>query len=144
VTAWPLAFVFALAFPVRSFSDERPRLSQKVSLPAGLHGVRVSPNGETNAVRYTVAYEAYWWNCVQVRAAELEGRCPSVCSGNAAATRGCTDGATKASSGIDGLLRRFSTEQVQQYLRTLALEPAGKVKMKGYFTDGPRAEKAPE
>ena len=136
------AFLIVLALPVMGLAGQRPSLSRKVSVPAGVEGAKISPNGQTNAVRYTAAYEAYWWNCVQVRAAALEERCPFTCSGNPAATQGCVDGATKASNGIDLLVRGFSKDQVEQYLRTLALDPTAQVKLKAYFTDGPRAKSA--
>jgi hypothetical protein len=71
------------------------------------------PNGQPEAVRYTVAYEAFWWNCVAVRAADLQGRCPFLASGTPGAAAGADDGAMNADKQIDRLLRKYSARSVQ-------------------------------
>ena len=124
--------------------DETLSLSPSVCVPSSIRAAERSPNGETNGVRYTAAFESYWWNCVMVKATALDARCPSTCSGNEAASQGCADGGVKASSGIDDLLRRFPKQRVVAYLQTLAQDSAGRLKAKRYFTSGPRAEKLPE
>jgi hypothetical protein len=144
VKTWRLLFLLSLASAIAGFGSDRPTLSCKVSVPPEARGADISPNGETNAVRYTAAYEAFWWNCVLVRAEALEARCPFMCSGDAAATLGCADGGAKASNDIDGLVRRFSRKQTREYLRTLAQDPAGRLRVKPYFGNGPRSETVPK
>ena len=144
MTTWRVPLLLLIALPTSGFGADQPRLSRKVSVPSSVKAAERSPNGETNGVRYTTAYEAYWWNCVLVRAESLEGRCPSACSGNDAATLGCADGSVKARNDIDELVLRFSGKRVREYLRTLAQGPAGRLKIKPYFSNGPQAEKPPE
>lgn len=103
-----------------------------------------SPTGEPESVRYTKSYEAFWWNCVMVKAASLEGRCPFTCSGTPAATYGCSDGADDAERQIRQLLKFHDKMKVQYYLRTMASDQEGKQKIKPYFPDGPHAEKITE
>jgi len=143
VTTWRLLFLLSLASVTAGASSEQPTLSCKVSVPPQARGAEKtekSPNGESNAVRYTTAYEAYWWNCVFVRADALDARCPFICSGNPAATLGCADGGAKATNDIDELVRRVSGKRTREYLRTLAHDPVGRLKIKPYFGSGPRAE----
>jgi hypothetical protein len=75
-----------------------------------------------------------------VRADYLEGRCPITCSGTAAATLGCRDGAIDANRQIDQLLKQFSAAKVQDYLRSLARNPEGLAKILPYFPCGARRE----
>lgn len=97
------------------------------------------PNGEPEPVRYTVAYKAFWWNCVAVRAANLGGRCPFLASGTPGAAAGGWDGAMNADRQIDGLLKKHAPLEVQKYLGSIASTPAAKEKMRPYF-DKPRPE----
>lgn len=103
-----------------------------------------SPTGEPESVRYTKSYEAFWWNCVIVRAEDLEGRCPFTCSGTPAATNGCMNGAMDADTRIDQLLKRYSATQVQDHLLSMAGNPEGRAKMKAYFPGGARSEQVPQ
>ncbi len=96
------------------------------------------PNGESESTRYTKSYEAYWWNCVMVRAKDLDARCPFICSGTPAATYGCRDGEMDANRQIDQLLKRYSSREVGGYLRSLARRPEAKEKIAPYFPDGPQ------
>lgn len=98
------------------------------------------PNGEPEPVRYSRAYEAFWWNCVAVRAAKLDGRCPFAASGTPAASAGAVDGAMNADEQIDGLLKHHSPSKVQRYLRTLASTKEAKRAMSPYF-DSPTPER---
>jgi hypothetical protein len=91
------------------------------------------PNGQPEPVRYSVAYEAFWWNCVAVRAADLRGRCPFVASGTPAASAGAMDGASNAADQIRRLQRKYAASVVQQYLNTIASQPEAKQKMRSYF-----------
>jgi hypothetical protein len=101
----------------------------------------MSPTGEPESVRYTKSYEAFWWNCVMVKAMSLEGRCPFTCSGTPAATYGCSDGAIDAERQIRQLLKVHDKMKVQDYLRTIASDQEGKEKIKPYFPHGPHAER---
>jgi hypothetical protein len=103
-----------------------------------------SPTGEPESVRYIKSYEAFWWNCVMVKAASLEGRCPFTCSGTPAATYGCADGAIDAERQIKQLLKVHDKMKVQHYLHTIASDQEGKEKIRSYFPDGPHAEKITE
>ena len=98
------------------------------------------PNGEPESIRYTKAYEAFWWNCVMVKAGDIEGRCPFTCSGTPAATYGCSDGAIDAENQIRQALEDHDVNEVIKYLKTLAQDQSGLEKLKAYFPDGPRAE----
>src|SRR6185437_8011681 len=64
-----------------------------------------SPNGQPEPVRYTVAYGAFWWNCVAVRAGDLQARCPFLASGTPATAAGAADGALNADKQIESLLK---------------------------------------
>lgn len=100
-----------------------------------------SPTGEPESVRYTKSYEAFWWNCVMLKAKDPKGRCPSTCSGTPAANYGCLAGARDAERQITQLVRVHDKTKVQHYLQSLASDPEGAAKIKPYFPDGPRAEK---
>src|SRR5258706_10556169 len=58
------------------------------------------PTGKQEQISYIVAYEAFWWNCVAVRAAGLQRRCPFTASGTPAASAGARDGALNADGQI--------------------------------------------
>ena len=96
-------------------------------------------NGEPEPVRYKVAYEAFWWNCVAIRAANLNARCPFMASGTPAASAGGTDGAMNADSQIEGLLKKHAANEVQKYLQSIAGTSKARDKMRPYF-DKPRAD----
>jgi hypothetical protein len=80
-----------------------------------------------------MAYEAFWWNCVMVKANDLDARCPFGCSGTPAATYGCAEGEADADRQVTRLLSEYSSEGVRGYLRTLAMSTQGKEKIKSYF-----------
>jgi hypothetical protein len=98
-----------------------------------------SPTGEPEFVRYTKAYEAFWWNCVMVRAEDLEGLCPFTCNGTPAAASGCSAGAADADGKINRLLERHSAADALGYLRSLARSSEGASKITPYFPNGPRS-----
>jgi hypothetical protein len=100
----------------------------------------ISPTGEPESVRYKESYEAFWWNCVMMKAVNLESRCPFTCSGTPAATYGCSDGAIDAERQIKQLLKVHDKMKVKDYLQTVASNQEGKEKIKSYFPDRPRAE----
>jgi hypothetical protein len=91
------------------------------------------PNGEPEPVRYTAAYEAFWWNCVAVRAADLQARCKFQASGTPAATAGAADGAENANAQITALLRKHSRRAVRKYLHSISSQSEAKEKMRRYF-----------
>jgi hypothetical protein len=114
-------------------------MSCSVRLPAEFAGALArGPNGETENARYAKAYEAFWWNCVTVKAADLDAGCPTLCSGTPAASLGCLRGAEEAEGQIRQRLATHSRPQVQHYLRSLAAEPAATEKAALYFPGGPR------
>jgi len=92
-----------------------------------------SPTGEPESVRYTKSYEAFWWNCVMVKAANLEGRCPFTCSGTPAATYGCGDGAIDAERQISQLVKVHDKMKVQDYPRAVASDRKEKKKLDHIF-----------
>ncbi|HZM27331.1 MAG TPA: hypothetical protein VFB89_08235, partial [Gemmatimonadales bacterium] len=59
-------------------ASEPMRMSCRVRVPAAYQrdppGWQ-SPTGESEAERYSRAYEAFWWNCIMVRADSLDARC---------------------------------------------------------------------
>ena len=120
------------------------RLSCNVQVPSGY---LVDPPGwesptvESEAQRYTRAYEAFWWNCIMLKATAMDARCPSSCSGTPAATAGCADGGVQATEAVSLALREHPPVSVQRYLRTLASEPKAKRKTASYFPGGPESAK---
>jgi hypothetical protein len=132
---------FALLISGIGSADNGPNMKCVVKLPKEYSKPTVNPppNGEPEPLRYTTAYEAFWWNCVAVSAADLQGRCPSVASGTPAASAGAMDGALNAESQIHRLRKKYPASAVQKYLRTIASAPETKQKMRPYF-DKPTPE----
>jgi hypothetical protein len=100
-----------------------------------------TPNGEPESVRYAHAYESFWWNCVVVRAQNLGGRCPFVCSGTPGASAGCSDGAADADRQVERLLKHHPKDQVVWYLRDLARDAEAQRRIRTCFPNGPREER---
>ena len=100
------------------------------------------PRGQPEPTRYSIAYRAFWWNCVMLRAGDLRARCPFTCSGTAAAASGCADGANAAQRQIDELLGAYPEEEVQEMLRSYASSGDAAGRLAPYFQDGPMAEPA--
>jgi hypothetical protein len=100
-----------------------------------------SPTGESEAQRYTRAYEAFWWNCVMLKANAMDARCPFMCSGTPAATKGCADGGAQAAEAISLALHEHPLVRVQRHLKTLATGPDAKRKTASYFPNGPGSTK---
>jgi hypothetical protein len=99
-----------------------------------------SPSGEPEAVRYRRAFEAFWWNCLGVRAREPEAKCPSVCSGTPAAARGCADGASEADRFVTELHREQGDQKAHARLSAWAASRECRDKTENYFPDGPTAD----
>jgi len=130
-----LATTFVLLFALVASADSGLKLRCRVIVPKEYRQTPFNPppNGEPEPVRYTVAYEAFWWNCVAVRAADLQGRCKFQASGTPAATAGAADGAMNADTQIDVLLQKYSARAVRKYLRSIVSQPVAKEKMRRYF-----------
>jgi hypothetical protein len=96
------------------------------------------------SVRYKQSYEAFWWNCIMVKASGLTERCPFLCSGWGAATYGCADGAHDAMKQITQLLNSYAPDTVVNYLESIASNKEGREKITPYFPNGPRPEKIDE
>ena len=130
-----IAAAFVLLFGAVSSADGGLKLQCRVVVPREYRPTSFDPppNGEPEPIRYTVAYEAFWWNCVSVRAADLRARCPFVSSGTPAAAEGAMEGATNAGHKIDQLLEKYPVGAVRRYLRSIASQPVAKEKMRPYF-----------
>jgi hypothetical protein len=85
-----------------------------------------TPTGGSERDRYKEDHEAFWWNCVMVKAQRLEAQCPIVCSGTPASSDGCRDGAMSAERQIAGLTKEHGAKKVQAYLRSFSSTPAAK------------------
>src|SRR5215212_7610830 len=81
------------------------------------------PTSEAPAVRYRMAYQAFWWNCLAVRADRADSRCPFVCSGTAAAVDGCRQGADDGERAVQELVRRLGKEDARDVLRSQVARP---------------------
>lgn len=78
-----------------------------------------------------------------VKAVDIVGRCPSTCSGTPAATPGSWAGATDTENQILQFLKEYDAKKVIKYLKSIAKDPEGSLKIRPYFPDGPRCEKVP-
>jgi hypothetical protein len=141
-----LPLVVAILIPLLAVSCSTHPLSISCQVHVPYEFQQNSPGwksltGEPESVRYRVSYEAFFWNCVMVKAVDLRGRCPFMCSGTPAATYGCSKGAKDAEREIKQLLADHDATRVRKYLRFVAASPEGKEKMAPYFPSGPRTEK---
>ena len=119
-----------------------PRLPYRINVPGEFRQDPpgwVPPNGEPERVRYSKAYEAFWWNCAILKSQDLDVRCPDSCSGTPAATFGCADGGTDASNAIGALVREHGKDRAKRLLERRVQEKAGYSKIEYYFPDGPLA-----
>jgi hypothetical protein len=136
-------YVAALAvlMPAIVASETAASMHCEVNVPERYRNQQetAAPNAQTDAQRYTEAYEAFWWNCVTVRSADYDARCPFLTSGTPAASSGARDGAANADAQIDALGKKLSRPSLQNYLRAIASTPAATDKMRPYFAN-PMAE----
>ena len=125
-----------------TLAASEPKITLRVVVPEEFKHSKLAPNGDPEPVRYTKAYEAFWWNCVMVKAKDLHARCPFICSGTPGASYGCLNGSHDADEQIAGLLKRFSPSTVQAYLKQFASTPDAQRGLSGYgyFRNGPEAE----
>ena len=131
-----------------SCTEHGPRLVCRATVPPEFRhhppNLDPPPNGQPESVRYTESYEAFWWNCVMLKAEDVDARCPFMCSGTPGATDGCMQGGTEAENGVSNLLRKYSVAEVQQYLKSIATKPEVSRKIEPYFQHGPEGEAIPE
>lgn len=135
IFGWPFVWTLAIA-------ASEPKITFHVVVPEQYLTATYAPNGDPERVRYTKAYEAFWWNCVMVVARDLTVRCPEICSGTPGATAGCRDGANNARRQIDAQITRSSASELRSYLSRLAASPDALKKLHGYgyFVNGPEGE----
>ncbi len=135
--------ISALILPMLSCLSHGPHLECHVTIPSEYQKTPWDPppNGESEPIRYKKSYEAFWWNCVMVKADNLDARCPFTCSGTPAAAAGCGAGESDADWKIADLLNKYSRSEVQQYLRSLASTEEAKKKIYPYFQETPQPEK---
>lgn len=126
--------------------DQGLRLEYKITVPPPYQSRVDSPGfpGTSPFARYSSAYEAFWWNCVAVRAADINARCPFLASGWASESYGASDGAMNADNAIDNLVKKYGAPMVQAYLKKLASPPAKiAAKLDGWFMGRPTAAPSP-
>jgi len=73
----------------------------------------------SDIARYISRYDERWWNCIRVRAVDIDAVCLTMCSGTPAASQGCADGALAASERIDQNIARFGKHRTQKSLQIL-------------------------
>jgi hypothetical protein len=122
-----------------------PKMTLRVVVPDEFKYSKLAPSADSESVRYTEAYEAFWWNCVMVRGKDLNARCPFVCSGTPAVASGCAEGANNADEQIRALLKQFPAQRVQTYLKQIGSKSDAWQRLSGYgyFRDGPSADDVP-
>jgi len=138
-----LLLVGLLLAPVTSSMTVDLKLEHRVRVPRRHASTATAntPTGQSERDRYKEGHEAFWWNCVMVKAQRLEAQCPGLCSGTAAASDGCGDGVTSAERQIARLTREHGATKVQAYLRSFASTPAAKEAFaKTWFRGEPEPE----
>lgn len=78
-----------------------------------------APNGQPERVRYVLGYENFWWMCIQAKSENLEVRCEHICSGTAAATDGCWDGADAAEEATSKLVKHLGSQKAKEKFKSL-------------------------
>ena len=96
--------------------------------------------GRPERIRYSDTFEAFWWNCIAVKAADMNARCPFLASGTPGESAGAVNGANAALDGIRSLIHQYGTPAVRTYLKQLTSSPDFlKAKLHGYFNGHPTA-----
>jgi hypothetical protein len=111
-------------------------LAPQVSIPPDHLRTRPEasdPTGEPPAVRYRNGYESFWWNCLALKAADSDARCPFVCSGTTAAADGCRQGAADAELVTQELFQRVGKENAQDRLRSRVAKVDAQQSIRRYF-----------
>lgn len=127
----------ALGLPCSGLASGGPHLNSSVKVPKEYQAKYASATDhsaqDAPVTRYRQAYEAFWWNCVAVKAANLDDHCPFMASGWPAEAAGADYGATRASNDINELLKKYDKATVDAYLRKLASPAVVKAKSAGRF-----------
>ena len=121
-----------------------PRLQPHPTVPAAYGRTIVNasdPTPEAPALRYRLAYESFWWNCVTLKADDEDDRCPFVCSGTAAAAAGCAEGAMDSESMVRDLIRRVGAAKAKDRLHSRVAMPDARQSIRRYFPSGPERER---
>lgn len=139
-------FLLAASTVTAIAAGNGPHLVFKVVVPPQFQSKVGSPGfpGTSPFERYSQAYEAFWWNCVAVRAKNINARCPFIANGWASESYGGSDGAMNADNAIDEQIKKYGASRVQAYLKKLA-SPASAIKEKlhGWFGGQPTATPPP-
>jgi len=96
-------------------------------------GNQISPSGDTESKRYTMAYEAFWWQCIKDKSENINIECRSTCNGTSCATYGCSEGGYDAEIQINEITKRYGQDHTQKYLKDLLKTEKYKEKTKNYF-----------
>lgn len=145
-----LRVVFAVALflscTIATAGNHGLRLECKIIVPPAYKSKIDSPGfpGTSPFARYSQAYQAFWWNCVAVRAVNINARCPFVASGWASESYGAAYGAMNADNAIDNLVKKYGAPTVQAYLKKLASPPSKiTAKLGGWFMGKPTPAPTP-
>lgn len=138
----PSGFLFGLCLCTATWADSPGmHLEYRIMIPQRfLQTTATPPPGPPERIRYSDAYEAFWWNCVVVKAADMRAGCPSTINGTPGEIAGAANGARAALDGIQTLVKQYGAAAVQAYLKQLASPGMVKSKLHGYFKDTPTAE----
>jgi len=99
-----------------------PSLDHKIDVPRQFRSGLSEPVFDwqvSDIARYIEGYERMWQACVEMSAKDIDSvnQCPAFCSGNLAATAGCSDGAAAINKRLTSDIRRFGKERVRSFLR---------------------------
>jgi hypothetical protein len=120
------------------------RIAPRPKIPATHTGALADATvrgGDTASARYLMAYESFWWNCVALKAADANARCPFVCSGTLAAADGCRDGAAAGEQAVREIVSRLGVSKAQRQLQTRVVRRDAQRNIRRYFPSGPRPER---
>lgn len=139
-------FFFVVSAVTVVAAGNGPHLVFKIVVPSKYQSKIGSPGfpGTSPYERYSEAYEAFWWNCIAVRAKNIHARCPFWANGWASEADGGADGGTDADDAINEQIEKYGAARVQAYLKKLASPPSKiKAKLRGWFGGKPTATPPP-
>jgi hypothetical protein len=120
-----------------------PRLEPHPIVPAE-HSRKVVNSSdfssEPPAVRYRLAYESFYWNCVAIRLEDEAARCPFMCCGTPAASEGCRDGSMEAGRIVSNLFQGTAGDDARRLRSALMTADAQDSVKRYYFPFVPRRE----
>jgi hypothetical protein len=120
------------------------RLQPHPAVPAAYGRTVVNasdPTPEAPALRYRLAYESFWWNCVALKADDENAPCPFACSGTAAAAAGCAEGAMDSENMVRDLIRRVGAAKAKDRLHSRVAMPDAQQSIRRYFPSGLERER---